>query len=80
MLHRSRDRKPASTRPRLTPFQSKGRTENKETVAMKNLLQTLRQWQRGKTAARLLNRFDDHVLGDMGISRGDIRRDVHIFH
>ena len=47
---------------------------------MKNLFQTIRQWQRGKTAVRLLNRFDDHVLGDMGISRSDIRRDVHIFH
>ncbi len=47
---------------------------------MKNILQTIRQWQRGKAAARMLNRFDDRVLGDIGISRGDIRRDVHIFH
>ncbi len=47
---------------------------------MKNILQTIRQWQRGKAAARMLNRFDDHVLGDIGISRGDIRKAVHIFH
>lgn len=47
---------------------------------MNSILQTIRQWQRGKAAARMLNRFDDRVLGDMGIARGDIRKTIHIFH
>jgi uncharacterized protein YjiS (DUF1127 family) len=61
-------------------LQSKGRTENKETVAMKNLFQTIRQWHHSKAAARTLNRFDDRLLGDIGIARGDIPKAVHIFH
>ncbi len=47
---------------------------------MKIIFQTIRQWQRGKAAAKMLNRFDDHMLADIGIARGDISKAVHIFH
>ena len=47
---------------------------------MTNLFQTIRQWQRGKTTARMLNRMDDRMLADIGVARGDLRRTVHIFH
>ena len=47
---------------------------------MKNIIQAIRQWQRGNAAAKMLNRFDDHMLADIGIARGDIRNAVHIFH
>ena len=47
---------------------------------MKNVCQTIRQWQRGNTAAKLLNRLDDRMLADIGIARGEISKAVHIFH
>ncbi len=47
---------------------------------MKNIFQTIRQWQRGNAAARMLNRMDDRLLEDIGVARGDIRQAVHIFH
>ncbi len=47
---------------------------------MKNIFQTIRQWQRGNAAARVLNRLDDHMLADFGIVRADISKAVHIFH
>ena len=47
---------------------------------MKNIFQTIMQWQRGNTAARLLNRLDDRMLADIGLVRGDIGKSVHIFH
>ncbi len=47
---------------------------------MKNILQTIRQWQRGNTAAKMLYRLDDCMLADIGIARGDISKTVHIFH
>ena len=47
---------------------------------MKIIFQTIRQWQRGSAAATMLNRFDDHLLADIGIARGDISKAVHIFH
>ncbi len=47
---------------------------------MKNIFQTIRQWQRGNAAARILNRMDDRLLADIGLARGDIRQAVHIFH
>ncbi len=47
---------------------------------MQNLFQTIRQWQRGNAAARMLNRMDDNMLADIGLARGDIRKAVHIFH
>ncbi len=47
---------------------------------MKNLFQTIRHWQRGNAAARMLNRMDDNMLADIGLARGDIRKAVHIFH
>ena len=47
---------------------------------MKNIFRAIRQWQRGNAAAKMLNRFDDSMLADIGIARGDIRRAVHIFH
>ena len=80
MLHRSRDHNPLPRGRALLLSKSKCRTENKETVAMKNILQTIRHWQSGKAAARMLNRFDDRLLGDIGIARGDIKTAVHIFH
>ena len=47
---------------------------------MKNIFQTIRQWQRGNAAAKMLTRADDHLLADIGIARSDIRKAVHIFH
>ncbi len=47
---------------------------------MKNIFQTIRHWQSGNTAARVLNRLDDRMLADIGLARGDIRKAVHIFH
>ena len=47
---------------------------------MKNILQTIRRWQRGNAEAKMLYRFDDCMLADIGIARGDIRKAVHIFH
>ncbi len=47
---------------------------------MKNIFQTIRKWQGGNTAARMLNRFDDRMLADIGIARADISNAVHIFH
>ncbi len=47
---------------------------------MKNIFQTIRQWQRGNAAAKMLYRLDDCMLADIGIARGDIRKAVRIFH
>ena len=47
---------------------------------MKNIFQTILQWQRGNAAVRKLNQLDDRLLADIGIARGDIRQAVHIFH
>ncbi len=47
---------------------------------MKNLFQTIRQWQRRNATARMLDRLDDHMLADIGITRAEIRKTVHIFH
>ncbi len=47
---------------------------------MKNIFQTIRQWQRGNAAAKMLNRLDDYMLADIGMARGDISKAVHIFH
>ena len=47
---------------------------------MKNILQTIRQWQRGNAAAKMLYRLDDCMLADIGLARGDIGKAVHIFH
>ncbi len=47
---------------------------------MKNIFQTIRQWQRGNAAAKILNRMDDHMLADIGVARGDISKAVRIFH
>ena len=47
---------------------------------MKNIFQTIRQWQRGNAAAKMLYRLDDCMLADIGLARGDIGKAVHIFH
>ncbi len=47
---------------------------------MKNIFQTIRHWQRGNAAAKMLHRLDDRMLADMGIARADISKTVHIFH
>ncbi len=47
---------------------------------MKNIFQTILQWQRGNATARKLNRLDDRMLADIGIARGDVSKAVHIFH
>ncbi len=47
---------------------------------MKNIFQTIRQWQRGNAVARTLNRLDDRMLADIGMARGDISKAVHIIH
>ena len=49
-------------------------------IAMKNIFQTIRHWQRGNATAKMLNRLDDRMLADIGIARGDIRKAVRIFH
>jgi uncharacterized protein YjiS (DUF1127 family) len=61
-------------------LQGKGRTETEGTMAMKNVFQTIRRWQRGNSAAKLLNRLDDRMLDDIGLARGDISKTVHIPH
>ncbi len=47
---------------------------------MKNIFQSIRQWQRGNASARMLSRLDDNMLADIGVARGDIRETIHIFH
>ncbi len=47
---------------------------------METIFQTIRQWQRGNAAAKMLIRWDDRMLADIGIARGDVSRTVHIFH
>ncbi len=47
---------------------------------MKNIFRTIRHRQRGKAAANMLHRFDDSMLADIGVARGDISKAVHIFH
>ncbi len=47
---------------------------------MKNIFQSILQWQRGNAAVKVLNRMDDRMLADIGIARGDINKSVHIFH
>ena len=47
---------------------------------MKNIFQTIRQWQTGNAAAKMINRLDDRMLADIGIARGDLSKTVHIFH
>ena len=49
-------------------------------MAMKNIFQTIRQWQRRSSTAKLLDRLDDHMLDDIGITRGELRKPVQIFH
>jgi uncharacterized protein YjiS (DUF1127 family) len=49
-------------------------------MAMKNIFQTIREWQRDNAAAKLLTRLDDGMLADIGLARANLRRDVHIFH
>ncbi len=50
------------------------------TMAMKNIFQTILQWQRRSFTARILNRLDDHMLDDIGVTRADLSKDIHIFH
>ena len=47
---------------------------------MKNIFQTIRQRQYRNTTAKMLNRFDDHMLADIGITRAELGKSVHIFH
>ncbi len=47
---------------------------------MKNIFQTILQWQRRNSTARILNRLDDHMLADIGVTRADLGKDIHIFH
>ena len=47
---------------------------------MKNIFRTIRQWQRGNAAAKMLHRLNDGMLDDIGIARGDIGKTIHIFH
>ncbi len=47
---------------------------------MKNIFQTIRQWQCGNAATKMLYRLDDCMLADIGIARSGIRKAVHIFH
>jgi len=42
-------------------------------MAMNNIFQMIRQWQRRIVAARNLNLLDDRILADIGIARGDIK-------
>ncbi len=47
---------------------------------MSNIFQTIRHWQRSNAAAKFVNRLDDRMLADIGITRGDIRKAVRIVH
>ncbi len=47
---------------------------------MKNIFQTILQWQRRNSTARILDRLDDRMLADIGITRADLNKPVHIFH
>ena len=48
------------------------------TMAMNNIFQIIRQWQRRLAAAQNLSLLDDRMLADIGIARGDIRNAVQI--
>ncbi len=47
---------------------------------MKNIFQMIRRWQRRISTAKMLDRLDDRMLADIGVSRGEIGKAVHIFH
>ncbi len=47
---------------------------------MKNLFQIIRKWQRRSATAKMLNRLDDRMLADIGVTRAALRRPAHIFH
>ncbi len=47
---------------------------------MKNIFQTILQWQRRSSTARMLDRLDDHMLADIGLTRADLRKSAPIFH
>ncbi len=47
---------------------------------MKNIFRTILQWQRRNSTVRILNRLDDHMLADIGVTRADLDKDIHIFH
>jgi uncharacterized protein YjiS (DUF1127 family) len=49
-------------------------------MAMKNIFQAIREWHRRSSTARILNRLDDHMLADIGVTRADLGKDIHIFH
>ena len=49
-------------------------------MAMKNLFQTIRQMQRRNSAVKLLNRMDDRMLDDIGITRRELSKPANIFH
>ncbi len=61
-------------------FESKGPTQTKETMAMKNLFLTIRKMQRRNSAVKLLNRMDDRMLDDIGITRRELSQPADIFH
>ncbi len=42
-------------------------------MAMNNILQIIRQWQRRLAAAQNLSLLDNRMLADIGIARGDIQ-------
>ena len=43
---------------------------------MKNIFQSIRQWQRRNETANALNRLDDRMLVDIGLVRGNINEAV----
>ncbi len=47
---------------------------------MKNLFQMIRKWQRRIYTAKLLHQLDDHMLADIGITRSELSKAVHVFH
>ena len=47
-------------------------------MAMNNIFQIIRQWQRRLAAAQNLSLLDDRMLAYIGIARGDIRNAVQI--
>ncbi len=61
-------------------FSGRGSHFIRETKAMKNIFQTIRQWRRGNTTAKMLNRLDDRMLADIGVARGDIHKVAYIPH
>lgn len=46
---------------------------------MKNIFQVIRLWHKTNSASRSLNLLSDHMLDDIGITRGDVKLSTNLF-